>query len=107
MSEFWQYMIVWLFRNMWQVLLLLVVIHQRRVLWQKLFLEPITGGNGYTVMTELAQYVMVVLLIAMVVVEARTPDTTFSDGVFLSIAGAVAVIAGIKLNSNKKQDKKI
>ncbi|MGR3294063.1 MAG: hypothetical protein ACUZ9M_08640 [Candidatus Scalindua sp.] len=89
----------WIWTNFWELLLAILLIFNLRLLFLKLFLEPIQGDNKKVEMYELAQWVFVVLLIYVVVLNKHDPQ------VVLFLTGAVSAIAGVKIWKGKNNVK--
>lgn len=94
----------WFLENYLQLALIVFLLRYR----QELIFTPLAGGNGKVQMNELAQFLILVVFIVSVYIEAtRTSEAhIFSDEYFFALLMAVCAIAGIKhyFNKNEKHD---
>lgn len=95
--------IIWIYEHLFQVVIIGVIIANLKTVIQIFVIQPIQGKDKKTSMPELAQYILIILLIYMIYQEAQAPEELFTGEKFLAVAGAVAGIAGVQLW--KKNDK--
>ena len=74
-----------------------ILIANLKMALQIFVIQPIQGSDKKTSMPELAQYILIILLIYMIYQEAQAPEELFTGEKFLAVAGAVAGIAGVQL----------
>jgi hypothetical protein len=87
----WQFIV----SHFWKLILAIMVFFKGGLLFNKLFLEPITGEDGTVAMDELAKYVLIVVFVMMVIMEGRDEKTLYDVAIFYAIVLAVVSIAGI------------
>jgi len=88
---------LWIWEHLFQVVIIGVILTNLKLVLQIFVIQPIQGKDKKTSMPELAQYILILLLIYMVFQEARTDAELFTGEKFLAVAGAVAGIAGIQI----------
>ena len=95
--------IIWIWENLFQIVIVGIIVANLKMALQTFVVQPIQGTDKKTSMPELAQYILILLLIYMIYKEAQAPEELFTGEKFLAVAGAVAGIAGVQLW--KKNDK--
>ena len=89
--------IIWIWEHLFQVVIAGILIANLKMVLQIFVIQPIQGSDKKTSMPELAQYILIILLIYMIYQEAQAPEELFTGEKFLAVAGAVAGIAGVQL----------
>ena len=89
--------IVWMWENLFQIVIVGIIVANLKMALQTFVVQPIQGTDKKTSMPELAQYILILLLIYMIYKEAQAPEELFTGEKFLAVAGAVAGIAGVQL----------
>ena len=89
--------IVWIWEHLLQLIIIGVITANLKTVIQIFVIQPIQGADEKTSMPELAQYILILLLIYMIFQEAQAPEELFTGEKFLAVAGAVAGIAGVQL----------
>ena len=98
--------IVWMWEHLLQLMIIGVIIANLKTVIQIFVIQPIQGSDEKTSMPELAQYILILLLIYMIYQEAQAPEELFTGEKFLAVAGAVAGIAGVQLWKKNETNKK-
>ena len=97
--------IIWIWEHLFQVVIIGIIIANLKTVIQIFVIQPIQGPDKKTSMPELAQYILILLLIFMIYQEALQPEEVFTGEKFLAVAGAVAGIAGVQLwKKNEKSN---
>ena len=97
--------IIWIWEHLFQVIIIGIIIANLKTVIQIFVIQPIQGPDKKTSMPELAQYILILLLIFMIYQEALQPEEVFTGEKFLAVAGAVAGIAGVQLwKKNEKSN---
>ena len=97
--------IIWIWEHLFQVVIAGILIANLKMVLQIFVIQPIQGTDEKTSMPELAQYILILLLIYMIYQEAQAPEELFTGEKFLAVAGAVAGIAGVQLwKKNEKSN---
>ena len=96
---------LWIFENLFQIVIVGIIVANLKMALQTFVVQPIQGTDKKTSMPELAQYILILLLIYMIYKEAQAPEELFTGEKFLAVAGAVAGIAGVQLwKKNEKSN---
>ena len=97
--------IIWIWENLFQIVIVGIIVANLKMALQTFVVQPIQGTDKKTSMPELAQYILILLLIYMIYQEAQAPEELFTGEKFLAVAGAVAGIAGVQLwKKNEKSN---
>ena len=97
--------IIWIWENLFQIVIVGIIVANLKMALQTFVVQPIQGTDKKTSMPELAQYILILLLIYMIYKEAQAPEELFTGEKFLAVAGAVAGIAGVQLwKKNEKSN---
>ena len=97
--------IIWIWEHLFQVVIIGIIIANLKTVIQIFVIQPIQVPDKKTSMPELAQYILILLLIFIIYQEELQPEEVFTGEKFLAAAGAVAGIAGVQLwKKNEKSN---
>jgi hypothetical protein len=66
---------------------------------------PLAGGNGKIQTAELAQWILMIMIISASIKEGKSPEQIYPDVYWICIFGAMCAIAAIKPAFGKKEVK--
>lgn len=106
-------MIDFILDNYWVIVTTVFIMWKRNELYNRLFHDPMTGGNGVTQTHEFAQTTLIYTFIAFST--ALLNGKEIDPQIFLYICGSVVILAGIKhhykdikiKDKNKSEDEEI
>jgi len=102
MMEYLTNIFTWIWENNWQLIAFFILMRYGKTIYQEFIFTPLAGGNHKIQIDELAKGVILFVFVLTSMLDAfrETEYRLFSDGFYLSLLTAVAIIAGIKHGIN-------
>lgn len=71
--------------------------------WQVYIFDPLAGGNGKIQTSELAQWILVIMICSASIEEGKSTNQVYPDVYWICIFASVCAIAAIKPAFGKKE----